>query len=394
MLFDKLFKNEKGELINILDIITDSGNGRNYIYAMAEAHAIDLIAKTVAKTEIKVYQKNKKTKKIENAKDEIYWMLNMQPNYIENGTSFMYKLALKLLNERKALVLINKNKKRKLLYVADSFDVSKEIMQEKKFSNIHIKDDEGNDINLKSTYTQDDSIYLSIKNDKLSKVKTNFQKCSSELVKVIERKYKRANTFKWRLKKPGQQFAITDVETGKELNYEEYKKKITDGLLSDEEAILMLSEAFELALLNKDISQNLSDYKDIFKMICDNVANLYDIPLDVFYGNKTEKSKSNDDFISFAVDFYYKTIEDGLNIGLVGMESYMEGESIKFNRLSLFHKDILDGATGIEKLISNSFSRNEVNEFIDLPYIDEDWANEHNLTKNYANVKGGEEGNG
>ena len=76
------------------------------------------------------------------------------------------------------------------------------------------------------------------------------------------------------------------------------------------------------------------------------------------------------------------------------MESYMEGESIKFNKLSLFHKDILDGATGIEKLISNSFSRNEVNEFIDLPYIDEDWANEHNLTKNYANVKGGEEGNG
>lgn len=72
----------------------------------------------------------------------------------------------------------------------------------------------------------------------------------------------------------------------------------------------------------------------------------------------------------------------------------MKGERIAFNKYAIFHKDILEGAAGIDKLISNTFSRNEINEFLKLPYIDEEWANEHNLTKNYANVKGGDEENG
>lgn len=62
---------------------------------------------------------------------------------------------------------------------------------------------------------------------------------------------------------------------------------------------------------------------------------------------------------------------------------------IQFNKYAIFHKDIIDSANGIDKLVSSTFSRNEINEFINLPHIDEDWADEHNLTKNYGNVKGG-----
>ena len=42
----------------------------------------------------------------------------------------------------------------------------------------------------------------------------------------------------------------------------------------------------------------------------------------------------------------------------------------------------------------NGFSRNEINKFLKLPHIDEEWADQHNLTKNYGNVKGGAEENG
>ena len=180
-----------------------------------------------------------------------------------------------------------------------------------------------------------------------------------------------------------------DYESGKEISYESYAEKITNGLLSDEEAVVLLSEAFDLINLNKDSKESLTDYKDLVKKIGDSVANNYDIPLDLFYGTKTEKSTANDDFISFSVDFYYNGIEDGLNDGLVGQKSYCEGERIQFNKYAIFHKDIIDSANGIDKLVSSTFSRNEINEFLNLPYIDENWANEHNLTKNYGNVKGG-----
>ena len=393
--FKLLFQNNKGELIDWIDVIKNSENAQSYIYTMAKAKAINLIAKTIAKTELLVYgKKDSKSKKIENLKNNIYYLLNIQPNANENGTEFLYKLALKLLIDEEVLVLINDSKKRKYLYIADTFKCSDEIMKGKSFYNISLSDNSGNSMNLRKSYDHDNSIYVSIKNSSMNSEETTYRTKMSELIKIIETKYKTANIPKWRLKKPGSQPTMIDIETGKPIKYDEYIKKITDGLFSDEAAVIMLAETFDLMLLNKDNKESLADYKDIIKSCGDSAANFYNIPLDLYYGTKTEKSVANNDFISFCVDVYYSAIEDSLNSGLVGEQSYIDGERIQFNKYAIFHKDILDSATGIDKLISNTFSRNEVNEFIGLPQIDEDWANEHNLTKNYANVKGGEDGDG
>ncbi|MBO5348984.1 MAG: phage portal protein [Clostridia bacterium] len=388
-ILNKIFKNSNGEYIDIFDVLLGQGNAENYIYTMAEAKAINLIAKTIAKTELLVFSKNEKSEKIENVKNDIYYMLNIQPNYNENGTEFLYKLALKLLIDKEALILINKLKSRKFLYVADTFTASNDILHSKTFKDITLSDKLGNSIRITKEYNQENAIYIALKNKDLTAAEENFKKRMGKLLKTVETKYKRANTSKWRLKKPGGQPTLMDYETGKEISYEEYTKKITDGLLSDEEAIILLAEAFDLINLNKDSKESLSDYKELIKNIGDSVASNYSIPLDLFYGTKTEKSTANDDFISFSVDFYYNGIEDGLNSVLVGQKCYCEGERIQFNKYSIFHKDIMDSASGIDKLISSTFSRNEINEFLNLPYIDEDWANKHNLTKNYGNVKGG-----
>ncbi len=96
----------------IFNILFGENNNADYIYTLAEAHAIDLIAKTISKCEIQIFGQNKDTKKIEEKRNEIYWTLNLQPNYNENGTRFLYKLVTKLLIEKSALVLINKGLKR------------------------------------------------------------------------------------------------------------------------------------------------------------------------------------------------------------------------------------------------------------------------------------------
>ena len=96
----------------IFDILFGKNKNSDYIYTLAEAHAIDLIARTISKCEIQVFAKDKETKKIEEKRNEVYWTLNLQPNYHENGTRFIYKLVTKLLTEKSALVLINQNLKR------------------------------------------------------------------------------------------------------------------------------------------------------------------------------------------------------------------------------------------------------------------------------------------
>ncbi|MBQ3408915.1 MAG: phage portal protein [Clostridia bacterium] len=161
--------------------------------------------------------------------------------------------------------------------------------------------------------------------------------------------------------------------------------------MSDEDAIIMLSEAFDLINLNKDNSQSINDYKEIIKSIGDTVACRYDIPLDIFYGTKTEKSMATNDFITFSVDPYFEIIEDGYNMTLIGKEDYLKGEMVRHNKSRIQHKDILDSATGIDKLRGSGFSRNETNDFMGLPRIDAEWADEHYITKNYGKVEGGEE---
>ena len=364
-------------------------NLTNYIYTLAEAHAIDLIAKTIAKCEIQTFEF--KGKKIEENRGDLYWILNFQPNYNENGTRFLYKLVTKLLTEKRALVVINKKLKTNLLYVADTYIPSNNILYGKNFTNVYISDDEGNSLKLEKTYNQDNSIYYSLKNEELATASESFKINTSKILKSAQKSFIRANTGKWRLKNPGRQPTMIDMDTKQPISYEEYKEKITEGLFSEEEAIVMLSEMFELMNLNKDNNKDLSDFGSIVDRIGKTVAQKWNIPLDVFFGDKTEKSTGNNDFITFAVDPYFELIEDGFNISLVGKESFLKGEYVAFNRTNISHRDIMDSATGIDKLTANRFSRNEINKFLRLPHIDEDWADEHNLTKNYGNVKGGAE---
>lgn len=379
----------------ILDILLGKNKKTDYIYTLAEAHAIDLIAKTIAKCELQVFTQNREDKKIKETKDDTYWRLNLQPNYNENGTMFMYKLATKLLTEKSALVIINRDfNNSKLLYIADDFNPSTSILYGKIFSDVIISDNNGNSLSLKQKYSSENSIYYSLKNSNLTVAKDSFKSNSAKLLNTIIKSFLKANTPKWRLKFPGGQPTLMDLETKKPIDYSEYKKKITEGLLSEEEAIVLLSEAFELINLNKDSKQTLSDYKDEVENIGNTVARNWNIPLNIFYGNKTEKSTGNEDFITFAVDPYFELLEDGFNIGLVGKKDYLKGEYIKFNRTNLNHRDVIDSANGIDKLTADGFSRNEINRLLRLPKIDESWADEHNLTKNYANVKGGAKENG
>ena len=388
------FFKKEGEKITdvqtIFDILLGKNKNLDYIYTLAEAHAIDLIAKMIAKCEVQIF--NLKDGKISETKNDTYWRLNIQPNFNENGTAFLYKLVVKLLTNKKALVIINEYKTSKLLYVADDFEVSNKVLYEKTFSNISLSDGEENSIDLKKKYDSENTIYYSIQNKGLKTASDSFKENSSKLLRTVTSSLVKANTAKWRLTNPGNQPTLMDAETKKPISYDEYKTKVTEGLLSDEESIVLLAQIFGLENLNKGNEKNLTDFEKQVKQICDTVARQWNIPLDIFYGDKTEKSTGNEDFITFAVDPYFELLEDGFNISLIGKDDYLKGEYIKFNRMNINHRDIIDSANGIDKLTADGFSRNEINKLLGLPRINEDWADKHYITKNYA--EGGAEGGG
>lgn len=377
----------------MIDVIKKEFSDENYIEAMCTAHAIDLISRTIAATELQVYRYNSQNKKTEEKKDNVYYRLNIKPNVNENGTNLKNKLVKELLTKGRALIVFDKKRNLKVdyMFLAKTYDCTNNVIDGKIFKNVYIEDEEGNSYDFKREFKieKGECLYFTYKNDKVRNAIEKFNKTSGKLLNIIDKAYKTANVNKWRLKNPGGQPTMIDAETGKQISYEDYKKKITEGLFSDEESILLLSEIFDLYLLNKDNSKDLSDHEKEVKEIGDKTAMLFDIPLDVFYGTKTEKSNGNNDFITFACNPIMKSIEDTYNGGLIDEKDFINGEQIRFNRFCMQHLDITSLGTSLDKLTSIGFSFNQLCRILNLPEVDEDWANEHHVTKNYANVKGG-----
>ena len=66
----------------------------------------------------------------------------------------------------------------------------------------------------------------------------------------------------------------------------------------------------------------------------------------------------------------------------------MKGNYLKIDTKAIKHIDLLSVSTAIDKLIgSGSFCINDIREAIGEEPIDEDWARQHFITKNYETVE-------
>lgn len=393
-ILDMLFaKSDRSQLENYIETLFMAKQKQLQIKRHAIEHAIDLIAKTISKSEIQIYRMKKgKILKDDNSKE--YYTLNVQPNPNKEATSFFYEVIKKYLDDGEALIVELDGS----LYLADTFQVSTSVLLPKVYYNVQISDDHGNSIFLRKTFTSEDVIYLNLKSSKIKETLDSYYEELGNLIGIASSHYKLNNLSKFRLKIPGGQPKLKDPITEKELTYDDYKQKITRGLFDEQDAIILLSDTFGLEKIDFGSGTSSDEWSKLEKKWSDKVAMTFNIPLDIFYGNKTDKSTSTNDFITFGILPHLQIIEDGLNAKIIGESDFLKGERIRINRLNMKHFDILESAVNMDKLFSNGYSHNEINEFIGIPRVDAAWADKHYITKNYENVdlalEGGDENEG
>lgn len=393
-ILDRWFaKSDKSQLENYIETLFMAKQKQLQIKRHAMEHAIDLIAKTISKSEIQIYRKkNGKISRDDNSKE--YYTLNVQPNPNKEATSFFYEVIKKYLDDGEALIVELDGS----LYLADTFQVSTSVLLPKTYYNVQVSDDHGNSIFLRKIFTSENVIYLNLKSSRIKETLDSYYEELGNLIGIASSHYKLNNLYKFRLKVPGGQPKLKDPITEKELTYEDYKQKITRGLFDEQDAIILLSDSFGLEKIDFGTGATSDEWSKLEKKWSDKVAMTFNIPLDIFYGNKTDKSTSTNDFITFGILPHLQIIEDGLNAKIIGESNYLRGERIRINRLNMKHFDILESAVNMDKLFSNGYSHNEINEFIGIPKVDAAWADKHYITKNYENVdlalEGGDENEG
>lgn len=137
------------------------------------------------------------------------------------------------------------------------------------------------------------------------------------------------------------------------------------------------------------------DISAMFEDIINMVADAFSIPRGLLKGDTADVDGMTDNFIAFCINPIVEQIEDEINRKLYGKDNVLKHTycRIKTDRIRNF--DITKLASSAELMSRiGALSINDILEYLNREPIDEDWANKHVMSKNYALIedalKGGE----
>ena len=90
-------------------------------------------------------------------------------------------------------------------------------------------------------------------------------------------------------------------------------------------------------------------------------------------------------FLTFCIDPLVDNLQEEINRKRVGRSAFLAGTYIQIDTKTIEHIDLLSVSTAIDKLIaSGAFCINDIRKAVGEQLIDEEWANQHWMTKNYS----------
>lgn len=343
---------------------------------------VNKISSALSKCKVNVYYNGKR------AKDEEWYRWNIQPNINQSANQFWSKLIYYLYNYNEALVITRGNE----LYVADSYVKNEDYaFFEHTFTGVTI-----NGYALNKTYRMSEVFYFELNNRNIRNYLNGTLQLYSELINAAYSSYLVANGNKGVLKID--QFAENSEDFTEQFNQllnEDFKT-----FFSNANAVLPLYEGFEYTQLdNKGTQSTTRDFKALLDDVISMTANAFNVPSSIANGTVQDTSKAIDEFLTFCIDPLIEMLTDEMNRKSFSPYQIINGYYFKFNTLAIKHIDILDIANAIDKLLSSGFTCiNDLRILIGLDSIDEEWANQFFMTKNYAPIeellnalKGGDE---
>ena len=341
-----------------------------YVREMAFWSAVNIVAKAVSKCEFKTYLNGKENKGKE------YYLWNIEPNKNQNSSRFLNKLIAKLYRNNECLVIEQKGQ----LLVADSFHREPYALYDDVFTQVQV-----GDFIFSRSFVQSEVLYYQLNDEDIRKLVNGLYDSYSKLIAYSMKAYQRSRgtkgIFKYEsMPKTGEEQAIFN---------ELINKKISDWLNKDA-AALPLGRGLEWKELQHKTYTNEStrDIRAQIDDIFDFTARAFGIPPSLLRGDIQETSKAIEQLLTFCVDPLTDMLQEEINRKRNGYEGFSRGTYLKIDTKNIKHVDLLSVATAIDKLIgSGAFCINDIRKAVGDEPIDEPWADQHFITKNYETVE-------
>lgn len=361
----------------IVDVELFNESSKMIIQEILINHGIELIANAASRCKLDIYTDDEYRNK------EMDYIFNIRPNENENATSFWNRVYTRLYKENEALVISINDK----LFLAYNWNVNSTIIYGKRYSNIQIDDENGNMISLSRTFSSDEVFHFRLGENKATNFLKSFYIKYDRLIANSINQFMVNNASKFLVGLPTTAPNIQiHGSDNKEKDMKSYVDTLAGKLTSNEDEIIQTFNNMSVEELQK---KTYSDphFTKVIKEFGDLTANALSIPLDVFWGTKTEKSQASDDFITFSLLYPLEILETEINGKTFERDEYKKGYRVVINKNGIKYRSPLDLASNLDKLAAIGYSFNQRQSMLDLPHIDEEWANKHYVTKNYMDVE-------
>lgn len=344
-----------------------------YLRELAFWTCVNKIANAISKCEFKTYIKKKEVKGQE------YYLWNYEPNQNQNATSFMNKLIGKLYRNNECLVVEVNNH----IYVADSYSKEVLALKEYRFSGITFDGYE-----LPETREMSEVMFFELNSENMRNLTNGMYETYSKLLIYAQDAYKKSRGKKGILNIG----AIAQESENFDETFQELMSTHFKNFFESDSAVLPLFDGYEYQDISESgktySTESTRDIKSLADDIFEFTARAFSFPPSLAKGDVQDTGKAIDELLTFVIDPLIKMLQQEINRKRNGYTGFKAGNYVKIETLAVKHIDIFDIATPVDKLISSgAFTINDILEVLGKPKIEEDWANQHFMTKNYSKIQ-------
>lgn len=335
---------------------------------LAFSSCINLVSSALGKCEFQTFYKGAAQR------GEEYYLWNLAPNKNQSSSVFLQGLIARLYRNNEALVIEQGGQ----LLLADAFCRKEYALFDDLFSQVQV-----GDFCFSRSFTQSEVLYFSLQERAMRPIVNGMFELYRKLLDYGMSSYQKSRGTKGTLELD----AIADAKFKE--TYEELRSGGFRNFAKAESAILPLYKGMRYTDLGSKTyaSEGTRDIRAMLDDVSDFTAKAFGIPPALLRGDVQGVSDALDQFLTFCIDPLADLLAEEINRKRCG-KAVLEGTYLKIDTKSIKHVDLLSSSNAIDKLISSgAFCVNEIRALLGEVAIDEPWAWQHFMTKNYSTVQ-------